>query len=92
MGHLRITDFNDENKPRERLSAQGAGALSDQELLAILLGSGTKEMNVIDLVFIKPFVNVHGIAVDDLHVGCGIVQTLFQSNADTAFILFDRNP
>ena len=49
MGHLRITDFNDENKPRERLSAQGAGALSDQELLAILLGSGTKEMNVIDL-------------------------------------------
>ena len=49
MGHLRITDFNNENKPRERLNANGAGALSDQELLAILLGSGTREMNVIDL-------------------------------------------
>ncbi len=44
-----MSDFTDENKPRERLNRQGPSALSDQELLAILLGSGTKEMNVIDL-------------------------------------------
>ena len=44
-----MSDFTDENKPRERLNRQGPSALSDQELLAILLGSGTKDMNVIDL-------------------------------------------
>lgn len=49
MEHFRISDFTDENKPRERLNAVGASALSDHELLAILLGSGTKDMNVIDL-------------------------------------------
>lgn len=49
MEHFRISDFSDENKPRERLNAVGASALSDQELLAILLRSGTRDMNVIDL-------------------------------------------
>ena len=49
MDHFRISDFTDENKPRERLSVVGASALSDQELLAILLRSGTREMNVIEL-------------------------------------------
>ncbi|MBQ6508469.1 MAG: DNA repair protein RadC [Flexilinea sp.] len=49
MDHFRISDFTDDNKPRERLNAAGAAALSDQELLAILLRSGTREMNVIEL-------------------------------------------
>ena len=31
-----------QDRPRERLLALGAGALSDQELLAILLRSGTR--------------------------------------------------
>lgn len=46
---MKISDLTDENKPRERLLKLGPEALSDQELLAILLGSGTKSMNVIDL-------------------------------------------
>ena len=49
MAHIRISDLTVENKPRERLLNNGAEALSDQELLAILLSSGTKDMNVIDL-------------------------------------------
>ncbi|MBQ9490883.1 MAG: DNA repair protein RadC [Lachnospiraceae bacterium] len=49
MDHFRISDFTDENKPRERMNVVGAAALSDQELLAILLRSGTREMNVIEL-------------------------------------------
>ena len=49
MSHFRISDFTDENKPRERMESLGPTALSDQELLAILLRSGTREMNVIDL-------------------------------------------
>lgn len=36
-------------RPREKLLARGAKALSDQELLAILLGKGTHGMDVITL-------------------------------------------
>ena len=39
----------DESKPREKLLNYGSEALSDAELLAILLGSGTRERNVIEL-------------------------------------------
>ncbi|MFA6547398.1 MAG: DNA repair protein RadC [Candidatus Magasanikbacteria bacterium] len=37
------------DRPREKLSKYGAGKLSDSELLAILLGSGTKGINVVEL-------------------------------------------
>jgi|SRR3989344_5248091 len=36
-------------RPRERLAAQGASALSSIELIAILLSSGTKERSALDL-------------------------------------------
>ena len=49
MGHFRISDFMDDSRPREKLLANGAEALSDSELLAILLGSGTRDMNVLEL-------------------------------------------
>jgi len=44
-----IKDVPKEDRPRERLLKHGAGHLSNQELLAILLGSGTKEESVIAL-------------------------------------------
>jgi DNA repair protein RadC len=34
------------DRPRERMILRGAEALSDQELLAILIGSGNKERSV----------------------------------------------
>ena len=37
------------SRPRERLLTQGAQALSDQELLAILLRTGTGQIHVMDL-------------------------------------------
>ena len=37
------------DRPREKLLAKGAGALSDQELLAVLLGKGTPQMDVMTL-------------------------------------------
>lgn len=46
---LRISEFQENNKPRERLFSEGLQALSDGELLAILLGSGTIGENAIDL-------------------------------------------
>jgi len=47
--HLRISDLREENRPRERLISEGAKALSDGELLAVLLGSGVQGKNAIDL-------------------------------------------
>jgi DNA repair protein RadC len=37
------------DRPREKLLAKGAAALSDQELLAVLLGKGTQQMDVMTL-------------------------------------------
>lgn len=37
------------DRPREKLLARGAPALSDQELLAVLLGKGTAEIDVMTL-------------------------------------------
>src|SRR3989344_4539523 len=48
-GCLRIKDMPPEERPRERLIMQGAKALSDSELLAIILGNGTHNENVIEL-------------------------------------------
>ncbi|MEL6321632.1 MAG: UPF0758 domain-containing protein, partial [Cyanobacteria bacterium J06626_14] len=38
--YLRVTDLPCHERPRERLMAQGAKALSTAEILAILLGTG----------------------------------------------------
>ena len=44
---LNIKEWNEEDRPREKLSRQSAGALTDAELLAILIGSGSaKETSV----------------------------------------------
>jgi DNA repair protein RadC len=37
------------DRPREKLLTKGPGALSDQELLAVLLGKGTPQMDVMTL-------------------------------------------
>ncbi len=44
-----IKDVPREDRPRERLLDLGATHLSNQELLAILLGSGTKQESVMEL-------------------------------------------
>ena len=46
---MKIKDLSNENKPRERLINNGPKHLSDIELLAIILGSGTKTNDVFDL-------------------------------------------
>ncbi len=46
---IMIKDIPREDRPRERLIELGAGQLSNQELLAILLGSGTKQESVTSL-------------------------------------------
>ena len=39
---MSIRDWSPDDRPREKLSARGAAALSDAELLAIFLGSGAR--------------------------------------------------
>lgn len=50
MSNLTITDWAEEDRPRERLQRFGAEALSNAELLAILIGSGTPEQSAVDLM------------------------------------------
>lgn len=45
----KLLDLPKLDRPREKLAERGAKALSDLELLAILLGSGTKENDVMAL-------------------------------------------
>jgi len=46
---LKITDWAVEDRPREKLIRTGTSALSDAELLGILISSGTKNKSAIDL-------------------------------------------
>jgi DNA repair protein RadC len=46
---LKITDWAVEDRPREKLYQKGTSSLSDAELLAILIGSGTKKRSAVDL-------------------------------------------
>jgi DNA repair protein RadC len=46
---LKITDWAIEDRPREKLIRNGTSSLSDAELLAILISSGTREKSAVDL-------------------------------------------
>ncbi len=48
-GYRTMREFAEDDRPRERLLRSGAETLSDAELLAIILGSGTAGENVMDL-------------------------------------------
>lgn len=45
----RMTDFPEQERPREKLLSQGAESLTDAELVAILLRTGVKGCNVCEL-------------------------------------------
>lgn len=45
----RIKDLPEFSRPREKLMAKGASALSDPELIALILGSGTQKLDVMSL-------------------------------------------
>jgi DNA repair protein RadC len=47
--YLPITSWALEDRPREKLLEKGKEALSDAELIAILLGTGTRAMSAVDL-------------------------------------------
>ena len=54
----RITDWPPDERPREKLLKRGVGALSDAELVAILLRTGTGDRTAVDLA--RKIVADHG--------------------------------
>ncbi|MDD2381640.1 MAG: DNA repair protein RadC [Mariniphaga sp.] len=49
LKRLKIKDWALEDRPREKLLAQGPRSLSDAELIAILIGSGNQEETAVEL-------------------------------------------
>ncbi|MCU0401236.1 MAG: DNA repair protein RadC [Algoriphagus sp.] len=45
----KISELAEEDRPREKLLLRGKSALTDAELIAILIGSGTPSMSAVDL-------------------------------------------
>ena len=45
----KIRDLPKSERPREKMLAKGAGALTDEELLAVLIGKGTRGHDVLSL-------------------------------------------
>ena len=75
---MKVKDFSKYDRPREKLEKYGPGKLKDEELLAILLRTGTKEMDVMKLsqkilrdfedekileVSIKDLQKIHGLGL-----------------------------
>lgn len=48
---MKIADLPEKERPREKALALGIGALSDAELLALLLGKGTKGHSALELSY-----------------------------------------
>ena len=44
-----ITNWSEDDKPREKLMLKGKSVLSDAELIAILIGSGNRNESAVDL-------------------------------------------
>ena len=46
---LSIKEWSVEDRPREKMLTKGIGALGDAEILAILIGSGTKNESAVEV-------------------------------------------
>ena len=50
MEKLKINQWAKEDRPREKMMLRGASALTNAELLAILIGSGNTEDSAVELM------------------------------------------
>lgn len=49
MPHISIRDWNEDDRPREKLMSQGADVCSDAELIAILINNGTRGKSAVEI-------------------------------------------
>lgn len=47
--HLKIKDLAEQDRPREKMISKGSVALSESELLGILIGSGVENLTAVDV-------------------------------------------
>ena len=71
MGQLKIREMPQEERPREKLAAHGAAALTDPELIAILLRTGVVGANAVEVgrELLKSYGSLAGLSrctVDEL--------------------------
>ena len=71
MSQLKIREMPREDRPREKLAAHGASALTDPELIAILLRTGVPGANAIEVArkLLKDYNSLSGLSrctVDEL--------------------------
>lgn len=78
-----IKNLDVDDRPREKLKKYGAKNLTDKELLAILLRTGTKSLNVLDLAGnlikdIGKIQNLKDVTFSELtkHKGIGVVKAI----------------
>ena len=64
LDSLSIKSWAEDDRPREKLLAKGKTALSDAELIAILIGSGTPKVTAVDLA--KQILNAVGNNLNEL--------------------------
>ncbi|MBE1300381.1 MAG: DNA repair protein RadC [Alteromonadaceae bacterium] len=65
---MKITEWPSKDRPREKLILQGATALSDAELLAIFLRTGTVQHNVVELAktILTHFGSLHALFASNI--------------------------
>lgn len=63
-----INEWNEQERPREKLLLRGISALTDAEIIALLIGSGTRNMSAVDLgrLLLDTFGGLSGIGNADI--------------------------
>jgi len=71
---MSISDWPEDDRPREKLLAKGPASLSDAELLAIFLRSGTKGKSAVDLArtLLAKFGSLAGLIAASREAFCAI--------------------
>ena len=91
---MRIEEIPVEDRPRERLKANGAEVLSVRELVAIVLGSGNRQRGAIDLAddLVSSLESIRDLAlvVGD-EVPAGVVFTTFHHPVSGANVVTTDN-
>ena len=74
MRDLKVKEWPERDRPRERLLYYGANKLSDAELLAVFIGSGTRGLNAVDLArrMIAEFHDLRGVLRAPRKQICGV--------------------
>lgn len=68
--YISIKNWKEEERPREKLLAKGAAGLTNAELLAILIGSGTRNNSAIDVaqtILKRSHENLHELGRQSIH-------------------------